>query len=365
MSKMILHCNAVEASYEDLKKVVSPENHERFKDKSATYGTVPHHRLVDAVRSMARHCFGKNCIDRETFGLSQGDIYPGARFFALFRLNFDVGSEKAIAEAKVEEVKELSDEEEIAKIADLDNYQPSEEGGDNPPRMIVPADREFPASFNVMEDDRIFPALAIRNAHDRSMAISAALGHDCFICDNLSLSGDVMFSRKHTRNALEDVMLTFWGLLQTMREQFAFDEEYRQQAKLNEISHDRGFEILGRLAGMNVLSFEGGNKSQLALAMNEWRKPRYEIFEGRNLWSLHNSVTFAQRKTGIGRRLEAGSNATNIFRDMLDEVEMGTRWANKAAQISAKYRNPTKATILDLLDVIQAMGVEQSTEVKA
>lgn len=351
MSSMILHCNAVAATYDDLTKVVLPEQHEKFKDKCAKYGTVPHHKLVDAVRAMSAHTFGPNAITAESFGLSQGEAYPGARFFALFKFDIDgSGVEQKIQNMAEVVAEELTDEEEIAKIAMLGDIMSIEEAA-NAPILSV---NEVQAS-NIIVDDRIFPAFAMRNSHDRSMGISAALGHNCFICDNLSLSGDVMFARKHTINALQDVLLTFWSLIQTMKEQYVFDQEFRDAAKKVEVKNDFGFEILGRMAGNGALSFEGGNKSQFALAMNQWKKPTYEVFEDRTLWSLHNAVTYAQRKSGIGRRLEAGSTGSAITRDILDNIEGGTRWIDRAEEITGKYRNPTRATILDMLDLISTL----------
>lgn len=357
MSQMILHCNAHQAGYDELKKVVLPENHEKFKGKCDRYGTIPHHRIVDAVRTMSAHLFGKDCIERETFGLSGGNVYPGARFFGLFRINTGLGEAEKVAEVvNAQDSEDESDEAQIQRIADLENVGvPDEQGGEAP--VVV---NEHPEDWNVMADDRIFPAFAIRNSYDRSMAVSAALGYDCFICDNLALSGEVMFSRKHTKNAFEDVLLTFWTLVQTMEAQHQFDLEYRDAAKNMMVSDDRGFELLGRMAGEGLLAFEGGNKSQFALALREWKKPQHEIFEPRNLWSLHNAVTFAQRKAGIAKRLEAGSTATSVFRGLL-----GEQWIGKAEEITANYRNPTKATILDLLDVIADMkdyGAEEVQE---
>ena len=350
MSRMTLHCGAEVADYDGLKAVVLPENHEKFKDVSKGYCTVPHARLVDSIRTMSRHLLGAGAIERETFGLSGGTIYPGARMFGLFRFNFD-SEAKVVAAAEVVEDKTLTDEEEIQRIAeigDVEEYVPNDAGGDNPPRVAAVVQNP---NWNVMDDDRIFPAMAIRNSYDRSMAVSSALGYDCFICDNLAISGEVMFSRKHTVNALTDTMLTIWGLLDVMKRQYDFDLEYRDAAKKFEITTDRGFEILGKLAGAGVLALESGKQSQFAMAIQQWKRPSHEVFEPRNLWSLHNAVTFAQRKSGIGSRLEVGSGATVACREIL-----GDSWVQKAAEIGRSYKSPTKATLCDLLDVINGLN---------
>lgn len=347
MSNMCLHCNATQASYDDLKAVVTPDQHAKFADKCGRYGIVPHHRLVDAIRIMSAHMFGKDALISEQFGLSTGEVYPGARFFGLFKFDLDGGGvEKQMREIEGQQVHdEITDDDEIR------------EGMTEEQELEAAAEATLEYSKNriTQVDDSIYPAFAIRNSHDRSMGISAALGNNCFICDNLSLSGDVMFARKHTINAMQDVMLTFWSLIKTLQEQFTFDVKFREECKANTITNDYGFEILGRLAGMGVLPFEGGNKSQFATAMAEWKNPRFDFFAPRNLWSLHNAITFAQRKSGIGRRLEVGSTGTNVIRQILDERELGDRWTREAAAITEKYRNPSKSTILELLDIITSL----------
>jgi hypothetical protein len=345
MSKMILHCGAVASDYDGLKAVILPENHDKFKGGSGAYGTVPHARLIDSVRTMSKHLLGPGCIEKETFGLSGGSIYPGARMFAMLRFNFDP-EQKVVANAPVVEAVELSDEQEIQRIAEMGDveYVPREEGGDNPPRIID-------ANWNVMEDDHIYPAMVLRNSYDRSMAVSSALGYNCFICDNLAISGEITFSRRHTVNALTDVMLTLWGLFEVMKRQYQFDLEYRDAAKKFEIDTEKGYEILGRMAGAGILTLESGKQSQFALALSQWKNPAFEVFGPRTLWSLHNAVTYAQRKSGIGTRLEVGSNATAACREIL-----GDQWSSKAAEIGRSYKVPAKATMCDLLDVINNLS---------
>lgn len=350
MSNLLLHCNAVRASYDDLKKVILPEDHPKFKDKGGRYGTVPHHRLVDAVRVMSGHMFGQGAIVDEQFGLSESTIYPGARFFALFKFNLDgSGIEEQIQQIEELIEKEVTEDDEI-----MQNLSEEEELEAAAEATLEMAQQQQQRRI-IAPDDRIYPAFAIRNSHDRSMGISAALGHNCFICDNLALSGDVMFARKHTLNAMHDVLMTFWSLIKTMREQYEFDQKFRDRSRETAITTDKGYEILGKMAGTGSLSFEGGNKSQFAMALHEWKDPRFDIFEERTLWSLYNAVTYAQRKTGIGRRLEAGSNASAIMREILDTIEGGGFWAKAANEITAKYKTPSRSTMLELLDIITAL----------
>ena len=54
----------------------------------------------------------------------------------------------------------------------------------------------------------------------------------------------------------------------------------------------RGYEILGRAMGNNILATQ-----EVSVAMKEWKNPSHEEFEERNFYSLYNSCTEAAKKT--------------------------------------------------------------------
>ncbi len=47
--------------------------------------------------------------------------------------------------------------------------------------------------------------LGLRTSYDRSFANGLCVGAQVFVCDNLSFSGEITFSRKHTANMLRDL----------------------------------------------------------------------------------------------------------------------------------------------------------------
>jgi hypothetical protein len=374
MKGMMLHCDAAKVGFHDLKTVTLPENHEKFKGKCDRYGTVSHDRLVTSIRAMANHAFGDNAITKESFGLSGGNVYPGAKFFGLFRFNFgandvEVAMEDGIEDAVTEEIDSntISDEDffGMLSVEDQNTYlnMENEQAQKNfiqQKRVNAGLSETTSSNIITLDDDTIYPALAIRNSYDRSMSVGAAVGYDVFICDNLCLSGEISFARKHTVNAFQDVVMTLWGLMQSMKAQHEFDQEWRLHAKNIGVTERQGLEILGVLAGNGHLALEGGTKSQFAHALKQWRNPTHEIFRDGSLWSLENAITFAQSHGPINKRLEAGNKTVREIRDLTDGD-----WNKRADEVALDAKATNKATVLDLIDVIAETQQKQREEAEA
>ncbi len=47
--------------------------------------------------------------------------------------------------------------------------------------------------------------LGVRNSHDKTFPAGIVAGASCFVCDNLSFSGDVKFARKRTIHINRDL----------------------------------------------------------------------------------------------------------------------------------------------------------------
>ncbi|HLA28159.1 MAG TPA: hypothetical protein VJZ49_09730 [Syntrophales bacterium] len=129
-------------------------------------------------------------------------------------------------------------------------------------------------------------SVGFRNSYDHSMVVGFASGASVFVCDNLALSGDIIFMRKHTKKVwddLEEKMITTCYRASHNYNQIALDAE---RFKLIEMTEDDGFGHLGVLCGHDVIG-----PRQFVAARNEWIKPRHEAFQPRNGWSLYNAVT--------------------------------------------------------------------------
>ena len=135
-------------------------------------------------------------------------------------------------------------------------------------------------------------SIAFRNALDKSLSIGMAFGASVFVCDNLSLHGDVVKFRKHTTNVMQDLEEMILTGVYRARTSFMRAVDDAKQMKQMEVSDDGAFRALGHLFGHKVLS-----PRQMPVALNEWHSPLHAEFEPRTLWSLYNAVTEALKSS--------------------------------------------------------------------
>lgn len=128
--------------------------------------------------------------------------------------------------------------------------------------------------------------LGLRNSHDKTFPAGIVAGASVFVCDNLSFSGEIKFARKHTRfinRDLPQLVERSIGLLMSKWH----DQDKRIAAyKEAEISEVDAHDLIIRATDVGVCS----NRFIPSL-LREWRKPRYEAFASRNVWSLFNAFT--------------------------------------------------------------------------
>jgi len=136
-------------------------------------------------------------------------------------------------------------------------------------------------------------AIALRGSTDYTTTLALGIGGSVFCCDNLAMSADsVMTSRKHTGNAYEDFRtMLYMGIASSVSK---FDDMSKELTQMSEVgcSTDRGYELIGRAMGNNVLAIQ-----EASTAVREWRAPSHEEFEDRTVYSLYNAFTEAAKKT--------------------------------------------------------------------
>jgi len=143
--------------------------------------------------------------------------------------------------------------------------------------------------------------IAFRNSYDKSMKIGLAIGAKVFICDNMGFSGSVArVELLHTGNVLQKLSEGIVLAVHGSKDRFV---EFRKDAEvMKEVSvkrDDAAFGMLGAAYGRGILA-----PRQFAAAVDEWKKPRYPEWEGRNLWSLYNAGTEALKTSPINKVME-------------------------------------------------------------
>lgn len=131
-------------------------------------------------------------------------------------------------------------------------------------------------------------AVGVRNSMDKSFPIGFAAGRRVFICDNLAFHSEIAVARKHTRYGEQRFREAICSAVQSLQ-QFKEAERSRILRFQNkEVSDIQAESLLLR-------AFERGLLSHRVLpeAICHWRKPSFEEFEPRTLWSLENAFTSA------------------------------------------------------------------------
>lgn len=129
-------------------------------------------------------------------------------------------------------------------------------------------------------------ALGFRNSYDRSMSVGLAMGASVFVCDNLSLTGDIAIMRKHTKNVwttLEDLAISTIYKSQKNFQKIVCDAERMKAMSFDDM---QAFALMGVVFGKEIIS-----PRQLSASLSDWKTPPHDEFKPRTLWSLYNCFT--------------------------------------------------------------------------
>src|SRR5205807_684949 len=111
-----------------------------------------------------------------------------------------------------------------------------------------------------------------RNSHDKTFPAGIVAGASCFVCDNLSFSGEVKFARKHTRfinRDLPQLVSRAVGML---------GEKWNQQDR--RITAYKNYALLEQQAAHDLVirSVDVGvcANSYILDVLKQWRQPQHE-----------------------------------------------------------------------------------------
>ena len=151
--------------------------------------------------------------------------------------------------------------------------------------------------------------VGLRNSHDKSFPAGLAVGASVFVCDNLSFSGEIKLSRKHTVHVERDlpslIERAVGRLGDLRRTQEARFTTYKTRELSDGAAHDLVIQALdGRIIPVR----------KIPEVLREWREPRHAEFrEGRTAWRLFNSFT-----ESLKGNLDALPRRTQALHGLLD-----------------------------------------------
>lgn len=134
--------------------------------------------------------------------------------------------------------------------------------------------------------------VGIVNSYDKILRVKIAVGATVFVCDNLMLSGDIQWMRKHTPNV--------WGDIQAMTEthigtlEGAFEDacDISELLKKKRLNDEQMRKVMGMAYGERLLT-----NPMMSIVRKEWEDPTFKDFKKRNAWSLYNAFTYALKKS--------------------------------------------------------------------
>jgi hypothetical protein len=113
-------------------------------------------------------------------------------------------------------------------------------------------------------------------------------GSSVLVCDNLSFSGEVKLSRKHTSRLHQDLPILIPEAVERLREFWNAHERrvrvYREFAVDDGVAHD----LIIRAVDYGVCA-----NRLIPRVLGQWRDPKHKEFRDRTAWSLFNGFTEA------------------------------------------------------------------------
>lgn len=201
------------------------------------------------------------------------------------------------------------------------NYEPVK-----PQFLVDHTKQKFVATFGIKRNQHAHDSLpqdfanndyqfevGIINSNDGSMSAKIFTGTRVFVCSNGQWSGEVQLSRKHTRNAADDINRALrdfvFDLEDTRRETFAsFDKlkEYDFSSK-SEV-HD----FIVETCKKKILPWQHAPK-----VLEHWNNPEHHEFKDRNGYCLFNAYTSHWRDANQFSL----SDKTTRLRNYIDEFK--------------------------------------------
>lgn len=142
--------------------------------------------------------------------------------------------------------------------------------------------------------------IGVVNSYDKRLRVRLAAGANVFVCDNLAITGDITYTRKHTTGVwpdIDDAIANSIGGAEAAFQQILEDAE---RMKMTEITDDVAFQVMGLMYGRGILK-----NQMLTIAHKQWINPEHKQFMPRTQWSLYNAINSALKKARPGDIMES------------------------------------------------------------
>jgi len=166
----------------------------------------------------------------------------------------------------------------------------------------------FQVSDGDDDDDRGL-IIGGRNSHDRSLSAAFAMGSGVMVCDNLSFSGEVQVSRRHTRHIEADLPRLVTNAVALLGEHRRIQDKRIAVYQNSELTDSEVNDTL-----IDALDSKVIGPTKIPRVLEQWRTPAHPEFQERNAWSLFNGFTEVMK----GVRPEAIVQKTQLLHGVMD-----------------------------------------------
>ncbi len=150
--------------------------------------------------------------------------------------------------------------------------------------------------------------VGIRNSHDKTYPAGLVAGTRVFVCDNLSFTGEVKISRKHTRFAVRDLKHLTARAVGQLGDQFKRIDQRIEAYRSRSLGDPQVHDLVIRAVDCRAIT-----PVQVPSVLQEWRKPSHGEFEPRTAWSLFNAVTEVHKTLNPHVALARGQALHGLF----------------------------------------------------
>ena len=156
------------------------------------------------------------------------------------------------------------------------------------------------------------PCLGLRHSNRGRFSAQMTIGASAFVCDNLIITGEFLFRKKHTNNNAEDLDFTIrQGLMKFLAEQQGVVDmiDNLKSITMNENQVPRMYLDMAR---SSVLPW-----SHIGKVDKYWQQPTHTEFtqDGDSGWRMYNAINTVAKEYNPVRQIEVITKAEGLIKD--------------------------------------------------
>lgn len=139
--------------------------------------------------------------------------------------------------------------------------------------------------------------IGVRNSHDKQFAAGLVAGSRVFVCDNLSFSGEQVFSHRHTPGLEQRFPEIVMQAMAFVSDQQQITQRVFTSYQETEITDRQAEHAIIEMVRRRILP-----PTKVRQVVKEWDSPRHpEFAEAKNVWRLFNGVTETIKGTQLAQ----------------------------------------------------------------